>query len=146
MKQKEYADKYADMVTIMHLCRIFSEQMQRCLKNTGLWNDGFCISVDAYPTHCSDGTELTGAVRLFRGYDNPENDHSDDMTQIHLFGKEWHICNDPIAETGTVPAKVSSKVRTDFAERNGKYAAKSDPLDGLWISIRDYPPYVDGGR
>ena len=142
MTQKQYAD----MTTIMQFGRIFSEQMKKCLVNSGLWEKGFCFCVDAYPTHCSDNVDLSGSVRIFRGYDNPENDHSEDMFQLNYDGKGWRVVNDPIAEAGSLPPEVHARERRDFNERIRENPSKPYPLDGMWISSFDDPPVLGGGR
>ena len=138
--------QYADMATITMFGRIFADQMRKCLVNSGLWDKGFGISVDAFRTKCSDGFEVTGAVRLIRGYDNDENDHDDDMEQIQYFGERWAVCRDPKAETGSIPPEVHIKKQRDVGERTGKVETKPLPPDGLWVGADYNYPHVGGGR
>ena len=138
MTQKQYDD----MATILKFCRIFADQMRICMKNTGLWDKGFLLTMDCFRTDCSDGCVLDGAVRMFRRYDE-ESHHSEDMEQLSQEGKGWYVVHDPVAKTGSLPPDVKiEKCAKNVCKGSRKDATKPYPPDGMWISSYDDTPDV----
>ena len=147
MDQKQYDD----MATIMQFGILFATAMRRAMKNCGLLDKGFFLSVSSEDIVSFDGTHITGSVRLNRYFDheNPKmlkEDHSDDMSQIEFDGERWSVIDDPYAKAGTVPPEVrASDGLKDVYKGAGKASAKAYPPDGLWLSSRDDYSFLDGG-
>lgn len=142
MNQKQYDD----MTTIMQCGRSFAKAMRTAMLNCGLLQAGFNLTVSVEDIICTDGTHLTGSIRLQRLYDDEEkNDHSEDMSQLEYNGERWAVVNDPYAKAGTLPPQICSGKAND-SKRVAETGRHEDPVDGLWISSHDDPPVLDGGQ
>jgi hypothetical protein len=145
MEQKQYAD----MTTIMQFCRIFSDQMYRCLDHAGLIKQGYVLRIFVGDDFF-DNKKETATIHLDQsinkvGYDNWLKDC---MIQVKQDEKGWRVCHDPKAEAGNVPpviVEVERKAKATDMGRKTEGADKPLPPDGLWISNRDYDCPVDGG-
>ena len=143
MTQKQYAD----MHTIMACCRIFSDQMYKCLSNAGLLEQGYAIKMYIGDNNLFDGCTENEYIELEQSILEHDFETWDKgrMTQRIVNKGRWYVDVDPIAETGSIPPEVCYKERTDL-KRDSKSGGKPYPPDGMWLSAYDYYPHVGGGR
>ena len=149
MTQKQYAD----MTTIMHCCRIFSDQMYNCLVTSGLLEQGFAIQIYTGNRGLDCGSVQIGKIELSMDILNADLDEytKTQMLQMKLNnGKGWTVYHDPQSETGSVPTSVglierktgNSKAKTAETKKTGTEL----PPDGLWIGTDYNCSYVGGGQ
>lgn len=143
--------KYADMTTIMQFCRIFSEQMYKCMKNAGLINEGFKLRIKVGRTDFGEDDIETSYIWLEKDILTSSSDEwaNTRMYQTKLAGTEWKVSADPIAETGSLPPEIyfsKDSGQTDGKTACGKATGKPYPPYDLWISACDDPVNVGGGQ
>ncbi len=126
---------------IMGFCRVFIDQMNACLKNSGLKDLGYELCLDLMGATLSDGSRLNGSIYLQR-FDNGKIT-TDWLSQRNIEGKGWVIGVDYFAETGSLPENARWPVNRDDRTGEPKAASKPYPPDGLWISSYDDPPVLD---
>jgi len=144
------AEQYEKATVIMELCRIFAEQMHKCMNNAGLLKDGYTLQIhtglhDKY----TDGSVMTSRIVMEKCclVTNEDEWERSMFMQLKFSGKEWMIDADPIAKTGSVPKGigVSERIRT-VSEGMAEVPSKPYPVDGLWIGSVDNDPVLDGGQ
>ena len=146
MNQKQYSD----MTTIMQFCRIFSDQMYKCLKHTGLLEQGYRIQLDIGDNKVSDDCTFNCSAELSKSVTEYglEEFNKTVMDQFRKNGEEWRVYADPLQEQGSIPAmvvEVGNKAKGTDMGRTAEAGTKPYPPDGLWISNRDFDCVVDGG-
>ena len=136
---------------ILQLCRIFADQMQKCMENAGLIKEGFHLNLHVGKEQYGDETEFC-SVELEESINDVGSSQWEKtrMLQVKLEGKGWLIHDDPLAETGTVPVEPFTKEtfdtgKMDSVEGSGKTGSKPYPPDGLCVGSRDYRADVGGG-
>ena len=139
--------RYADMTTIMQFCRIFSDQMHKCLKHTGMLDEGYSLRiwVGNY-VGTDDIMKVTIELEnnsLGIGTDEWKKSR---MQQEMYEERGWFVHADPKAEVGSIPPEIRYEDRTkNGMEGKGKAGEKPYPPDGLWVSSRYDPSDVDSG-
>ena len=132
--------QYADMTTIMQFCRIFADQMDTCLKHSGLYDKGFSLSLHVgNKVPYEEGVLKTNKIELSEsitdvGYAQYA---STEMMQMNIADKGWIVYDDPRNETGSLPNEVCFKARRDFRKAMAEETEHPYPPDGLWIGA-DY--------
>lgn len=127
--------RYADMATIMQFCRIFGEQMHKCLENSRLTEDGYYlrITVNGFVP-----SELV-AVELTKHADEVSEKELEDTQMVQMMTKKgWWICNDPVRKPGGIPTVVKSVCEKKGRDETARAAREpAYPPDGLWVGA-DY--------
>ena len=140
-------EQYEAAHTILGFCRIFCDQMVKCMKNSGLDKLGYHLNIDFDPTKYEDGKVSLGRIGIEKNISEYGSGWwTEAFIQRHMEDEGWVIGHDPYAESGISPENI--RFPEDRDERTGM-AKKTEhpyPPDGLWISVYDYPPYVDGGK
>ena len=141
--------QHEDMTIIMQLCRIFSEQMYKCMKNAGLIEQGFTLGMNVGRMgYISNGyTPITSEINIDKASDAPDWKETR-MCQVKFSGEEWMIFADPKAEIYSVPENVDIRGTERQEERTAvgrKTANKSYPVDGFWVGADYNDPVLDGG-
>lgn len=144
-------EKYERMQSIVQFGRLASDAMRNAMKNAGLLDEGFWFEINVRNIHLqSTDEDMVGSVRLFKPYDG-QNRHDEDFYQMNITGKGWEIIDDPITKTGIAselvkPCDVDPEGKAESGTA-GKTASEHPlPPDGLWISSRDDPADVGGGK
>ena len=140
-------DQYEKMATIMQCGRIFAEQIQKCMENSGLMEQKYEFSLRiTNGCYMEDGADVI-KVELDKNicHTDEEEYKKTSMEQYKFGRKGWMIYLDPVAKKGTVPPEVRIS-KADDSQGRAKAATKPYPPDGLWLSSRDDYPYVDGGK
>lgn len=140
--------QHEDMATIMKSCRIFSEQMHRCMEHSGLLEQGY---------------QLTIWVGEFNYYMNEECEiQLENNKTLKIGDDEWYkgrMHQTKYTETGWVnsceryskeepiPSEVCTEERKPSDDRKGEGTdgTKPYPPDGFWVSSHYCPCDVDGG-
>lgn len=142
--------RYADMATIMEFCRIFTEQIYKCMSNAGLLKDGYQLSlkVGRFDYGFPEDAILTGSIELEKDpcMDDKVEWKQTRMDQMKFSGEEWEVYDDPKTEAGTIPQKVLIKYGKSVRERVGETSSKPYPPYDMWISAYDDPADVGGGQ
>ena len=143
MNKKQYEDAHA----ILSFCRIFTDQMVKCMKNSGLDKLGYHLNISFDPVTYEDNQVSIGRVGLEKEitFDGSNEWWTSAFIQRHMVDEGWVIGHDPYAKTGTLPENIRYPEERDVSKRVAEKAEHPYPPDGLWISIYDYPPYVDSG-
>ena len=127
--------RYTDMATIVQFCRIFGDQMHKCLENSRLTEDGYYLHlvVNGY-----DPSELV-TVELTKHIDEVGFKEWDTTRMVQMRTKEgWMICNDPVREPGGIPTVVKSVCEKKSRDETAREKREPPyPADGLWIGA-DY--------
>lgn len=139
MNRKQYESAHE----IMKFCRIFIDQMNLCMKHSGLKDLGYELCLDFMSTTLADGSRTNGNIYLQR-FDNGKIT-TDWLSQRNIDGKGWVIGVDYFAETGSLPENARWPVNRDERTGMAKETDHPYPPDGLWISVYDDPPVLDGG-
>ena len=138
--------QYSDMTIIMEFCRIFADQMHKCMENAGLVKQGFRLHIEVGDVETGDGTQkcYVGLEQNF--LDTPEEEYiKNRMHQVRNNAEGWKVLNDPISDTGAVPSVVRSIKKEAGEPQERKATGTETPSDGLWISAYDDYLPVDGG-
>ena len=143
-------EQYEKATVIMELCRIFAEQMHKCMNNAGLLKDGYTLRIDTgLHDKYTDGAIMTSRIVMEKCclVTNEDEWERSMFMQLKFSGKEWTIDADPIAEIGSIPQSigVSERIRT-VSEGMAEVPSKPYPVDGLWIGSADNDPVLDGGQ
>lgn len=141
--------QHEDMTIIMQLCRIFSEQMYKCMKNAGLIEQGFTLGMNVGRMgYTNNGyTPITSKINIDKASNAPDWKETR-MCQVKFSGKEWMIFADPKAEIYSVPENVDIGKIDRQEERTAvgrKTSSKPYPVDGLWVGHDYNSSDVDGG-
>ena len=138
--------KYADMTTIMEYCRIWADQMYKCLQNNDL--SDFHIEMIIGNWKLENGNE-TSLIEFEKDImTTPEDEYdSKRMSQMKMDdGKGWFVCHDPKAKAGTVPPTVRYiENKRTVCKAEGENTTKPLPPDGMWIGDPRNDPPVDSG-
>ena len=141
--------QHEDMTIIMQLCRIFSEQMFQCMKNSGLIKEVFTlgINVGQMGGNVNGYIPITSEINIDKSAFEPDWKETR-MCQVKFSGEEWMIFADPKAEIYSVPENVDigeTDRQTEGTAIRRKVAEHPYPVDGLWVGHDYNDPYVDGG-
>ena len=145
MNQKQYAD----MTTIMQICRIFAEQMYKCLDHSGLNGKGFRLDVRIDPHETERGEQLNATVDLEERICEvgAEQWQKTCMAQAWFEERGWVVWRDPKGEIGDAPTDVLLQQRTEMLDRRvAEDSRKPYPPDGLWIGADYHHSDVGGGQ
>lgn len=143
MTQKQYEVGQV----IMQMSRIFAKAMAECMKNSGLVDEGYVLSVRVQEGYKIDpGYTLTGSVTLEpKELGSTEEYFNNSFCNHYYEEKGWMVVNDPVIKTGAVPPVVRTAETAARVYGSRKEAEKEFAPDGLWISRYDDPNPVDGG-
>ena len=143
MTQKQYAD----MTIIMELSRTFADQMYKAMKNCGLIDKGFKLTVQAGDNLLDTGTVLRCNVALEKEILKvPLDEYQKNyMFQWRRNDEGWTVCEDPRCKQGDIPPVVRSIKKEAGKSQERKATGTETPCDGLWISIYDDYLPMDGG-
>ena len=137
--------KYDDMKAIMQFCRIFSEQMYTCLKNSGLLKEGYELHLRIG----SLGKAITSMLELENNNLGIGEDewHENRMEQFKFSGEPWIVYDDPIAKRYSVLPVVKlqqaeSEGTESHADDGAEDGEKPYPPFDMWISSADDHPDV----
>lgn len=139
--------RYADMVAIMQFSRIYTEQMHKCLKDSGMLDEGYHLRMWVGNFVGNDDI-MKATIELENNTFEigTEEWHKSRMDQEMFEERGWFVSADPKTEIGGIPPEIRIDNRTkDRVERKGKTGEKPYPPDGLWISSRYDPSDVDSG-
>ena len=141
--------QHEDMTIIMQLCRIFSEQMYKCMKNAGLIEQGFTLGMNVGRMgYINNGyTPITSEINIDKASDAPDWKETR-MCQVKFSGEEWMVFAGPKAEIYSVPENVDIGKIDRQEERTAvgrEVASKPYPVDGLWIGYDYNSSDVGGG-
>ena len=141
--------RYADMTTIMQFCRIFSEQMYLCMRNSGMLKEGYKLTINVGRWDgLTEDSILTSQVALEKQILNNDPDYDTTrMEQFKFSGREWRVYDDPIAEAGSLPPEVHIKAEgwTGRTANGAETARKPGKSDGMWFSASDNDPPMGCG-
>lgn len=144
--------QYADMAMIMQFSRIFSEQMYKCLANSGLLKQGYSLKIEVCRESYGFGDEvLTSCIELEKDICTADDWDETHMCQMKMSGKEWMVHADPLAEEGTVPPEVHFRKDRECGSAEsrpqdaGKDSDKPYPPFDMWVGSADDPADVGGG-
>lgn len=146
MTQKQYAD----MTTIMQFCRIFSDQMLKCLEGTGLLEQGFYIDLGVNRAYDLEtgilACDITLSKHINEDSSNVEDWRATRMHQMRMRNGEWKVYDDPEAKAGSLPPEIRIRHERVVTEGTRKAASKPYPSDGFWVGSDYGSTDVDGGQ
>lgn len=145
MTQKEYNQR----LSMMEICRVFADQMSRCMDNAGLTKAGYKLTIEVGNEEYGTDGLLLSTVTLEENISDvgSEQWNRTQMCQMKLDGKGWFVHADPLAESGTVPPTINGKAKAgkNPVEGSGKNGTKPYPPDGMWFSTYDDHSALGGG-
>lgn len=143
--------QYEDMTIISQFCRIFADQIRKCMENTGLLNEGFYLELSVRPSAVEARRDYS-TVCIAKNLNEVGVDEwkATRMEQWKYDNEDWEVFYDPFAKSGTLPKEICYAERRSFEETLGEEncgaeGTKPFPPDGLWVSDRDNTCDVDGG-
>ena len=150
MDQKQYID----ITSLMEISRGYAEIIHQCMDNHGLLKDGFEFTVRITNKQYLNTSDDYLLVEIEKSISKTDHDEYKATSFVQAkCGGEWRICNDPVAEEGSVPPVVAdilrkqSEIRQEFrGKAMAEGTSKPYPMDGMWISSHDDPPVLGGGR
>ena len=143
MNQKQYES----MQIITQCSRIFADQMQKCMENAGLMDDGFKLEVFVGQSASKElGAWCSVEMSEYLVDVGDEQYKKTRMEQYKIGNGEWSVRFDPKAKAGSVPQVFDGKTKDDVIEGMAKVSDHPYPPDNLWISSRDDYSVLDGGQ
>ena len=138
--------QYSDMTIIMEFCRIFADQMYKCMENAGLVKQGFKLQIEVSDVEIGNDSQKCYVELEQNLLDTCEEEYiKNRMQQVRNNAEGWKVLNDPISDTGAVPSVVRSIKKEAGEPQERKATGTETPSDGLWISAYDDTPILDGG-
>jgi len=145
MTNKDYTQRQS----MMEICRVFADQMHRCMDNAGLTKAGFKLTIEIGDEDYGTDGKLFSMVTLEEDISEvgSEQWNKTQMCQMKLEGKGWMIHADPLAESGDIPPAIHGKAKAgkDSVEGSGEDGTKPYPPDNLWLSSLDCHSVLGGG-
>jgi hypothetical protein len=135
---------YYDIHTIMGFSRIFADQMYKAMKNCGLLDAGYGLSIKIGHYGGEDVTEMVVMEQDILKIGGKQWDETL-IDQKKLKDEGWRVFSDPLCRGGAIPPVVSVEKTGRRAEERRETAGKPYPPDGLWISADHYRDDMGGG-
>lgn len=144
MNKKQYEDAH----TILGFCRIFADQMSKCLENSGLRDLGYHLEIDFDPHRFDDGTLSLSRVNLYKDLAEvgAREWWDSQFIQRHYEKKGWLICHDPYAETNSLPEDIRYPENRNISKRVAEKTDHPYPPDGFWVGADYCDSVLDGGQ
>ena len=141
-------EQYEAAHTILGFCRIFTDQMVKCMRNSGLDKLGYHLNISFDPVTYESGKTSIGRVGLEKEISDQGGTEwwTSAFIQRHIVDEGWMIGHDPYAEIGTLPENVRYPEERDVSNRVAKYSEHPYPMDGMWIGLDYNDPVLDGGQ
>ena len=149
MNREFSKEEYEAAHTILAFCRVFVDQINKCLDNSGLRKRGFNVDLNFDTCKYEDGSVSIGKVELEKDVLSVNTDewYRTKFTQRHYTdGRGWVIDRDPFAKIGTLPENVQYPADGDVSKGMAEDSVHPYPPDGFWIGADYNRPYVDGGQ
>ena len=147
MNKELTKEQYEAAHTILGFCRIFTDQMVKCMKNSGLDKMGYHLNISFDPVTYENSQVSIGRVGLEKEItvDGGTEWWTSAFIQRHIVDEGWVIGHDPYAEIGTLPEDIRYPEERIVSKRMAEKTEHPYPPDGFWVGTDYCDPVLGGG-
>ena len=149
MNKELTKEQYEAAHSIMGFCRIFVDQMSKCLDNSGLRKLGYHLDLDFDPYGYEDGSVALGKVTIEKNPSKVGGDEWYDTIFIcrhYADERGWMVDNDPYTKGSVLPEDIRYPEDGDVSESVAEETEHPYPPDGFWVGTDYCDPVLDGGQ